>query len=152
MYHCLSTGPQHLVVGSGPTHYRLWSVVCRWLRTWPGISTVQTVGADPIGSLKSLRDWADTNGRESQANLTSSGLPRTGRKYSLAMESPPPASCRSKSPRDTNPSDPACLRGQEPAGQLAWSRGLLRRASLCSGEGDLVRQNEFNDRDTTVRL
>ena len=39
-------------------------------------------------------------------------LLRTGRKYSLALESPPPASCRSKSPRDTNPSDPACLRGQ----------------------------------------
>lgn len=39
-------------------------------------------------------------------------LLRTGRKYSLALETPPPASCRSKSPRDTNPSDPACLRGQ----------------------------------------
>jgi transposase len=39
-------------------------------------------------------------------------LLRTGQKYSLALESPPPASCRSKSPRDTNPSDPACLRGQ----------------------------------------
>jgi transposase len=39
-------------------------------------------------------------------------LLRTGRKYSLALESPPPASCRSKSPRDTNPSDPSCLRGQ----------------------------------------
>ena len=39
-------------------------------------------------------------------------LLRTGRKYALALESPPPASCRSKSPRDTNPSDPACLRGQ----------------------------------------
>src|SRR5258708_10184440 len=36
----------------------------------------------------------------------------TGRKYLLALESPPPASCRSKSPRDTNPSDPSCLRGQ----------------------------------------
>jgi len=39
-------------------------------------------------------------------------LLRTGRKYSLALESPPPASCRSKSPRDTNPSDPSRLRGQ----------------------------------------
>jgi transposase len=36
-------------------------------------------------------------------------LLRTGRKYALALESPPPASCRSKSPRDTSPSDPACL-------------------------------------------
>jgi len=39
-------------------------------------------------------------------------LLRTGRKYALALESPPPASCPSKSPRDTNPSDPARLRGQ----------------------------------------
>ena len=39
-------------------------------------------------------------------------LLRTGQKYSLALEVPPPASCRSKSPRDTSPSDPACLRGQ----------------------------------------
>jgi len=39
-------------------------------------------------------------------------LLRTGQKYSLALEIPPPASCRIKSPRDTNPSDPACLRGQ----------------------------------------
>src|SRR5258705_6827072 len=39
-------------------------------------------------------------------------LLRTGQKYALALESPPPASCRSKSPRDTNPSDPTCLRGQ----------------------------------------
>jgi len=39
-------------------------------------------------------------------------LLRTGRKYSLALESPRPASCRSKSPRDTNPSELACLRGQ----------------------------------------
>ncbi len=39
-------------------------------------------------------------------------LLRTGRKYALALETPPPASCRSKSPRDTSPSDPACLRGQ----------------------------------------
>lgn len=39
-------------------------------------------------------------------------LLRKGQKYSLALESPRPASCRSKSPRDTNPSDPACLRGQ----------------------------------------
>ena len=39
-------------------------------------------------------------------------LLRTGQKYSLALELPPPASCRSKSPRDTNPSDPSCLRGQ----------------------------------------
>ena len=39
-------------------------------------------------------------------------LLRTGRKYSLALEVPPPASCRSKSPRDTHPSDSACLRGQ----------------------------------------
>jgi transposase len=39
-------------------------------------------------------------------------LLRTGRKYALALEASSPASCRSKSPRDTNPSDPACLRGQ----------------------------------------
>jgi transposase len=39
-------------------------------------------------------------------------LLRTGQKYALALESPPPASCRSKSPRDTSPSDPSCLRGQ----------------------------------------
>jgi len=39
-------------------------------------------------------------------------LLKTGRKYALALESPPPASCRSKSPRDTSPSDPSCLRGQ----------------------------------------
>ena len=39
-------------------------------------------------------------------------LLRTGHKYSLALEVPPPASCRSKSPRDTSPSEPACLRGQ----------------------------------------
>jgi transposase len=39
-------------------------------------------------------------------------LLRTGRKYSLALEIPPPASCRSKSPRDTHPSNPTCLRGQ----------------------------------------
>ena len=39
-------------------------------------------------------------------------LLKTGQKYALALEMPPPASCRSKSPRDTNPSDPACLRGQ----------------------------------------
>jgi transposase len=39
-------------------------------------------------------------------------LLQTGRKYSLALEISPPASCRSKSPRDTHPSDPACLRGQ----------------------------------------
>jgi transposase len=39
-------------------------------------------------------------------------LLRTGRKYALALESPPPASCRSKSPRDTSPSELACLRGQ----------------------------------------
>lgn len=39
-------------------------------------------------------------------------LLKTGQKYALALECPPPASCRSKSPRDTNPSDPSCLRGQ----------------------------------------
>jgi transposase len=39
-------------------------------------------------------------------------LLRTGQKYSLALETSPPASCRSKSPRDTNPSDRTCLRGQ----------------------------------------
>jgi hypothetical protein len=40
-------------------------------------------------------------------------LLRTGQKYALALEATsPPASCRSKSPRDTCPSDPACLRGQ----------------------------------------
>jgi len=39
-------------------------------------------------------------------------LLREGKQYSLALESSPPASCRSKSPRDTNPSDPACLRSQ----------------------------------------
>jgi len=39
-------------------------------------------------------------------------LLRTGQKYSLALEIPPPASGRSKLPRDTNPSDPSCLRGQ----------------------------------------
>jgi len=39
-------------------------------------------------------------------------LLRSGQKYSLALETPPPASCRSNSPRDTIPSDPACLRGQ----------------------------------------
>jgi len=39
-------------------------------------------------------------------------LLRTGQKYSLALEITPPASCRSNSPRDTNPSDRSCLRGQ----------------------------------------
>jgi hypothetical protein len=39
-------------------------------------------------------------------------LLRTGQKYALVLETPPPASCRSKSPRDTNPSELACLRGQ----------------------------------------
>jgi transposase len=39
-------------------------------------------------------------------------LLRSGQKYSLAREISPPASCRSKSPRDTNPSDRSCLRGQ----------------------------------------
>jgi transposase len=39
-------------------------------------------------------------------------LLREGKQYSLALESSPPASCRSKSSRDTCPSDPACLRGQ----------------------------------------
>jgi transposase len=39
-------------------------------------------------------------------------LLRTGQKYALALESSQPASCRSNSPRDTHPSDPACLRGQ----------------------------------------
>jgi len=38
-------------------------------------------------------------------------LLRTGRKYSLLQDAPT-ASCRSKSPRDTHPSDPSCLRGQ----------------------------------------
>ena len=38
-------------------------------------------------------------------------LLRTGQKYSLLQDSPT-ASCRSKSPRDTYPSDPSCLRGQ----------------------------------------
>jgi transposase len=39
-------------------------------------------------------------------------LLRSGQKYALALDASRPASCRSKSPRDTNPSDPACLRGQ----------------------------------------
>jgi transposase len=39
-------------------------------------------------------------------------LLREGKQYSLALETSPPASCRSKSPRDTYPIDPACLRGQ----------------------------------------
>jgi transposase len=39
-------------------------------------------------------------------------LLRTGQKYALALEMPSPASCRSKSSRDTSPSDPTCLRGQ----------------------------------------
>ena len=36
----------------------------------------------------------------------------TGQKYALALETPPPTSCRSKSLRGTNPSDPVCLRSQ----------------------------------------
>jgi transposase len=40
------------------------------------------------------------------------GLLRRGQKYSLALEISPPASCRSNSPRDTNPSERSCLRGQ----------------------------------------
>jgi hypothetical protein len=39
-------------------------------------------------------------------------LLREGRQYSLALDSSPSASCRTQSPRDTNPSDPACLRRQ----------------------------------------
>jgi hypothetical protein len=39
-------------------------------------------------------------------------LLRTGQKYSLAREISPPASCQTPSPRDTNPSDRSCLRGQ----------------------------------------
>jgi transposase len=39
-------------------------------------------------------------------------LLRSGQKYALALDASSPASCRSNSPRDTNPSDPACLRGQ----------------------------------------
>ena len=40
-------------------------------------------------------------------------LLQSGQKYALALEAtPPPASCRSKSPRDTNPSERARLRGQ----------------------------------------
>lgn len=39
-------------------------------------------------------------------------LLRSGQKYSLVMDAAEPASCRSKSPRDTNPSDPSGLRGQ----------------------------------------
>ncbi len=39
-------------------------------------------------------------------------LLREGKRYSLALETSPPASCRNQSPRDTCPSDPARLRGQ----------------------------------------
>jgi len=39
-------------------------------------------------------------------------LLRTGQKYSLALDALSPASCRSNAPRDTNPSDPVCFRGQ----------------------------------------
>jgi transposase len=39
-------------------------------------------------------------------------LLRSGQKYALALDASRPASCRSKSPRDTHPSDPTCLRGQ----------------------------------------
>jgi transposase len=39
-------------------------------------------------------------------------LLRESKPYSLALEISPPASCGSQSPRDTHPSDPACLRGQ----------------------------------------
>jgi len=39
-------------------------------------------------------------------------LLRDGKRYSLALDSSPPASRRNQSPRDTHPSDPACLRSQ----------------------------------------
>jgi hypothetical protein len=39
-------------------------------------------------------------------------LLRTGQRYAVVLDVPPPASCRSKSSRDTCPSELACLRGQ----------------------------------------
>ena len=70
-------------------------------------------------------------------------LLRTGQKYSLALESFQPASCRSKSPRDTNPSDPARLRGQprqasslgagvDYGGPLSAPRDAVQRESVTN--------------------
>lgn len=67
-------------------------------------------------------------------------LLRTGQKYALALEASGPASCRSKSPRDTNPSDSARLRGQPRRTKSLGAGGLLRRASLCSEKNDTTGQ------------
>jgi transposase len=66
-------------------------------------------------------------------------LLQSGQKYALALEAPPPpASCRSKSPRDTNPSDPACLRGQRQASSLGAGVNYGGPLSV-PGNGDVGR-------------
>ena len=67
-------------------------------------------------------------------------LLRTGQKYALALEASGQASCRSKSPRDTDPSDSARLRGQPRRTKSLGAGGLLRRASLCSEKNDTTGQ------------